>query len=59
MKAHEIDNFDELLADAESSAKTEWEMDFIADIMDRYDQYEENFIISEKQLEILERIAWK
>jgi hypothetical protein len=59
MKAGEIDNFDMLLSDAQSSAKSKWEIDFVAGIGDRYDQYEDECIVSENQLEILERIAWK
>jgi hypothetical protein len=57
MKAHEIDNFDELLDDAESQASSNWEMDFVNDMRDRYDQYNDEMFVSEAQLEKLEKIA--
>ena len=58
MKASEIDNFDELLADADTNAKTEWEMAFVAGIVDRHDQYDDDCIVRPAELDILERIAW-
>jgi hypothetical protein len=57
MKAYEIDNFDELLDDAESQASTDWEMDFVNDMRDKYDQYSDEMFVSEAQLEKLEKIA--
>ena len=57
MKAHEINDFDSILDDAESEAITDWEIEFCADIRDKYDQYEDDMFISNKQLEILERIS--
>ena len=59
MKASEIDGFDELLDDAMAQASTQWEMNFIASITERYDQYGDDTLISEAQLETLEKIANK
>ena len=49
--------FDELLADAENNATSDWDMNFVDDLRNRYDKYGERMYLSERQLEILERIA--
>ena len=57
MKAEDIEEFEELLNDAERWAFVEWDMNFVADIRDKYGQYGAHTYISEAQLEQLERIA--
>ena len=57
MKAYEIDNFYELLDEAESQASNDWEIDFVNDMRDKYDQYSDEMFVSEAQLEKLEKIA--
>jgi len=57
MQAHEIDNFETLLEEAERGAVTEWEMGFVADMIDKYGEYDEATYVSDKQLEILQRLA--
>ena len=57
MKAGEIEGFDGILENAEARAESEWEMGFVADIQDRYDEYEDDCHISETQLEKLKEIA--
>jgi hypothetical protein len=57
MQAHEIDNFETLLEEAERGAVTEWEMAFVADMIDKYGEYDEATYVSDKQLEILQRLA--
>lgn len=49
--------FDELLADAGNNATSDWDMNFVDDLRNRYDKYGERMYLSERQLEILERIA--
>lgn len=49
--------FDELLADAENNATSDWDMNFVDDLRNRYDKYGERMYLSERQLEILRRIA--
>jgi len=57
MTANEIDNFNDLLSDAENGAKTEWEMEFISGIQVKYAQWGDRMFVSDKQLAILERMA--
>jgi hypothetical protein len=57
MKAEEIDNFEELLDAAESSATKDWDVDFVSDLRDRYDKFGDNLYVTDAQLEQLERIA--
>ena len=56
-KYPEIDEFDDLLADADSNAGNEWEMTFVDDIRERYEKYGGDTFVSEKQVEILNKIA--
>ncbi len=57
MRARDIEDFDQLLEDAESQARTDWEMAFVSDIQAKYDYYEDDLFVSEKQLDTLMRIA--
>jgi hypothetical protein len=57
MKAGEIDDFEYLLGAAESQAETDWEMHFVSDMQEKYEQYGDNCFVSEKHLETLEIIA--
>lgn len=52
-------NFDfaDILADASFNAETDWEMGFVSDMEVKFAEYGSEMFISEKQLEILERIA--
>lgn len=50
-------NFEDLLYEAESNAKGAWEEEFVDSMIARYDEYAERMFISDRQLEILERIA--
>lgn len=49
--------FDDLLFLAEQQASSHWEMDFVADIHERYDEYNEQMFLSRKQVSVLRRIA--
>lgn len=53
----EASEFEDLLDAAESEASTGWEMDFVSDMRDRFEEYQERMYLSERQIEILERIA--
>jgi hypothetical protein len=57
MKAKEIDDFDDILDQAEANANSDWEMNFTADMREKYEDYGGEMFVSEKQLEHLERIA--
>lgn len=56
-KFKEIGDYQELLASAEDRAKGDWEAKFVSDMNNRFEQYKEKTFISEKQLEILNKIA--
>ena len=49
--------FEDLLLNADQQASTDWEMSFVEDMRDRFEQYGMNTYISDKQLETLNRIA--
>ena len=51
------DEFTELLSDAEGNAKNEWEEEFVDSLRMKYNQYGAGMYLSDKQVEILERIA--
>lgn len=51
------DDFEELLASAEENASSEWETEFVSSLQERYEQYGINMFLSDKQDEILKRIA--
>lgn len=51
------EDFEDLLAKAARLAKTTWEENFVSDLQKRWDQYEEDMLLSEKQLAVLTRIS--
>ena len=51
------DDFEELLASAEENASSDWETEFVSSLQERYEQYGINMFLSEKQDEVLRRIA--
>ena len=55
--AHLDFDFAQLLADASLNAGTDWEMGFVSDLEGKYRSFKENMHISERQVEILEKIA--
>jgi len=57
MKAQEIDNYEELLEEADIKASNDWEMDFVSDLKEKFEQYGDDTYVSEAQLEKLEVIA--
>ena len=52
-----VEDFEDLLSAAEAEAKTGWEMDFTADIREKFFLYAGEMFLSERQLELLEKIA--
>lgn len=50
-------NFETMLQEAEAFASTEWDMEFISGLRDKYEAYGSNMYISDKQIQQLERIA--
>lgn len=50
-------DFPDLIALAEIEASTDWEMEFVSGLSERYDRYEDDMFLSEKQLETLKKIA--
>lgn len=59
MQVSEIEDFEEILERAELNADTDREIDFIDSLRGRLEAYGEKIYISEKQLEWLERIAYR
>jgi hypothetical protein len=59
MIAGEIEDFEDLLITAECNCVTDWEMDFIEELTERFGKYKQNMFITEKQLQTLENIARK
>lgn len=57
MKAQDYDNFEDLIDAAEDGASTDWEMEFIDGVKEKYEQYGGNMFVSDKQLEVLEKLA--
>ena len=53
----DLSEFESLLADAEANAETDWEMEFVSDINEKFEKYGDKMFISTKQIEILERIS--
>ena len=49
----------ELLESVDRDSLTEWETEFIDKTQDRYDEYGDRIQMSDKQMEILRRIAEK
>ena len=52
-----VDEFENLLEDADSNAGNQWELEFVSDINERFEKYGGDTFISKKQIEILNRIA--
>lgn len=50
-------SFEVMLQEAEAFASTEWDMEFVSDLKDKYEAYGSNMYISAKQIQQLERIA--
>lgn len=53
----DLSDFEQLLRDAESQAKSEWEQEFVSDVYQRFELYGPSTFVSDKQIEILERIV--
>lgn len=53
----EDDEFESLLSAASMNAANDWESDFVSDMEERFDQYGRRMFLTDRQLEILERIA--
>jgi|PlaIllAssembly_1097288.scaffolds.fasta_scaffold3099684_1 hypothetical protein len=53
----DISDFEELLSDASAAASTQWEMDFVEELEERYEIYGVDMFLSDKQSDVLERIA--
>ena len=53
----DISEFEDLLDAAETNASTEWEMDFMFDLRERYKKYKNSMFLSPKQKETLENLA--
>lgn len=51
------EEFEDILSDAESNAGNDFETTFCSDMRDKFDEYGKRMFISERQREILERIA--
>ena len=49
--------FDDMIEQAEMNASTGWEVDFVSDMRERFDQYALESFLSEPQLTILQKIA--
>lgn len=57
-RVRDIDEyFSRLLSDAEALAANEWEVRFVMDIRDKYDEYEDDMFVSDAQLSTLRKIA--
>jgi len=50
-------DFERLLDDADRYAAGEWQEEFVSDLRDRFEEYGMGMYLSDRQLEILERIA--
>jgi hypothetical protein len=58
MQVKDLDeNFENLLEAAELNARSAWEMNFTADIREKYSEYEDTMFISSAQLDRLHVIA--
>ena len=54
---YDEEEFQSLLDDAEANASNDFEINFVFDMQDRWEQYGKRMYLSDKQREILERIA--
>ena len=58
MKACDFDfDIEDVLGSAELNARNSWEEEFVEGLADKYAQWGDDMFISEKQIEILCRIA--
>ena len=53
----DVKDFEQLLDDAENNSATKWEMDYVADLKERYDIYGKDTFINIAQLDKLREIA--
>ena len=53
----DVSDFEDLLEAAEAEARTDFEMNLTEGIRNRYEKYQERMYLSEKQRQIIERIA--
>ena len=51
------DEFEDLLSTAEETAESDWENGFVSDMRDKYGQYGRQMFITDKQSDILNKIA--
>ena len=51
------DEFEEILSEAEGNASNDFEIGFVTDMRDKFEEYGKRMFISERQREILESIA--
>lgn len=61
LDADDLKRITEILRDAQENSEelTGWEEEFVADILERVEQYGKRTRISEKQMEIIDRIGNK
>lgn len=52
-----VEEFEEVLDDAERNAETSWEMQFVVSTQERYEQWGIEMFLSEKQNDALRKIA--
>jgi len=55
----DLDRLDWILIKAQTMDLTEWEEGFVGDMTERRERYGDSVTVSEKQEEVLERIAAK
>lgn len=56
-QAAEIEDFEEILDEAESNANLGFEEEFVSDMRDRFKRYGFGTMVSERQEDVLKRIA--
>ena len=52
-------DFESLLSEAEGNASTNWDIEFCSGIREKFTLYGHQMFLSDKQLKILERLAWR
>lgn len=50
-------DFEDLLSEAESNARGAWEEDFTDGVRDKFDEYGDRMYLSDRQEDVLKRIA--
>ncbi len=50
-------DFEDILDSAESYAKNDWEEQFVSDLRDKYEEWGDEMFLSDRQADILLRIA--